>query len=873
MSIKRNLRNQIVDFLSPHMSQERRKAIVQAAFFGTPLHDLSFEGDNKAFSGHLMSEMLNFDGVAAVSVLLETLQSDVGKTQQKQIDNFLNQLQSLDKETEQVSIKADNHFRIFLSSPGDVSDERAIAVNLIENLQYLNEFRGLVSLEVVAWDQPGAPPMEANLPPQEAINRNMPLPSACDVVVVIFWKRMGTPVTLEDVQYLSGTEFEYREAMAATQQTGKPRVLVYRRSEKILFNPEDNQFMQQVEQYNRVKTFFEEEFVDETSGAMHGGYNVYPSKDDFRKILESHLIQVIQQLLAAKKASKTPVQKAVQKLWKDSPFPGLRPFHPVDAPIFFGRGQETDKLTERVRKQQFVAVVSASGSGKSSLVGAGLIPRLHKTSQKDGWLVVTTTPDNLGTGDPFASLAASLMRDVDIQEDKLAKHLRDNPDALKTLSVKMLNGDVADRRLLLFIDQFEELFTTVELAAREPFIQAMLSVLDNPQVHIVLTVRGDFYGACINIPILAKLLENSTFPLAPPDTVALYEMIARPADRAGLLFDDGLVRKILKDTGTDPGALALMAYALDELYHTRTDDGQLTMEAYKKLGGVQGAIGRRSEETFDRLSEAEQAVLPAVFRELVSVKDDGTVTRKRTAITQIVTDDDTRSFVQALTQARLLVVSRGKHNQSYVEVAHEALLQSWERLAEWIDRTSEDLRLLRQVRQAAAEWDAMGRPDFYLWRHERLKPVYDMQKNLDVEFSDTVQAFIVPEMNRLMEQFKQVRDADMREAMNRQMNILYRLIEIGDPAIPAIILCTSNRYAAGTGVITAAEKVLAQIELSILFSHKNKIILNPDRWDNHIIELAHSIEARTQKVRNRQIAEQKKKQRRQKERRKQQEEK
>lgn len=719
------------------------------------------------------------------------------------------------------------HIRFFISSPGDVPDERAIAHRVIEDLQYDPDLRDQISVEIVAWDKPGAPPMEANIPPQEAINRGLMLPAECDVVIILFWTRMGTPCVLNGRQYQSGTEFEYRNAMAHAETHGTPRILVYRRIELSPIYLGDPQAMEKHNQFQRVKDFFNKEFQD-NSGAIRGGYNPYQTPDDFRVMLEDHLRHIAKQMLVEHRQDTALPEPQPLPLWEGSPFPGLRAFQPQDAPIFFGRSLETDKLTERVRSNQFVAVVGASGSGKSSLIGAGLIPRLRDTSGENSWIPIPFTPDNLGEGNPFASLATTLLRNSDAQEEQLAKRLHDTPGLLAHFCNHVLSRQPENTRLLLFIDQFEELFTTVDPQFRLPFIRAIIQTLKNDRVHIVITVRGDFYGNCVEVPELAGLLETSTFPLSVPQIGALAEMIRRPAARAGLSFEEGLAERILNDTGDNPGALALMAYALDELYRRRTAEGTLTFADYEDLGGVQGAIGRRSEETFRAMTEEQKAALPYVFRELVSVKDDGTVTRKRALIAHVVQDEHSQAFIAELTKARLLVVNRGRHNQPYVEIAHEALLNSWTRLANWITETQDELRLLRQVRQAAEEWEAAGYPDYYLWQHERLQPVYEMQQHLNLEFDDIVAAFIKPEADRLLEEFEDLLGVSPREALYRQMNIVDRLTNIGEPAVRSLLV--ARRYSAGPGVSNAIEKLIDSFDTHIVMKHLRQMLDSGNGW-------------------------------------------
>jgi hypothetical protein len=361
------------------------------------------------------------------------------------------------------------HIRIFLSSPGDVADERKIALEVIDQLPDRPAFRDKVTMRVIAWDKPGAgTPMLATMTPQEAINQGLPTPGQCDIVIVIFWARLGTPLPFPEYQkpdgepYLSGTEWEYVDAFNAAQETGKPLLIVYRRTEKVLLDDEAPDFEDKLLQKHRVREFFAA-FVDSESGAIRQGYNQYEKPEDFRREFEHHLETLV--LRALEKPAVTPADKvsdtptAVTKTWAGSPFPGLRAFTEAQAPIYFGRGRETDALIEKVSQSRFVGVVGASGSGKSSLVAAGLIPRLRANAisgenvgSKD-WHIVRFTPGE----NPFDSLAGALLQTLPGKElhytefaqrkTDLAQKLGANPTALVDTCAFALK-DEAERELI-----------------------------------------------------------------------------------------------------------------------------------------------------------------------------------------------------------------------------------------------------------------------------------------------------------------------------------------------------------------------------------------------------------------------------------------
>ncbi|MFC3892947.1 HEAT repeat domain-containing protein [Lentzea rhizosphaerae] len=673
--------------------------------------------------------------------------------------------------------------RVFLSSPGDVADERAIALEVLDRLPYEPALRGRVALEVVAWDKPGAgAPILATRTPQASIDSGLPRPRDCDVVVVLFWARMGTPLPFPDYQradgqpYASGTEWEFEDGVS-----GSGQVLLYRRTTEVSIKLSDPERAEKERQYDLVQDFFAR-LKDPATGAILRGHKEYTAPEHFRDELTTDLREVLHRLVVG------PAGKDAGPRWQGSPFPGLRSFTPKDAPIYFGRGRETDELVSRVDASRFVAVVGASGSGKSSLVGAGLIPRLaargwtvpeHNGKQ---WIGPRFTPGELGD-DPFLALAAKLggiPREVarELKRGDLASHL--------------------DGETLIFVDQFEELFTTVAPDHVEPFV----ALLANPgPAHVVATVRSDFYHRCLEIPALAKLLETGQFPLSTP-TDTLVDMITRPAERAGLEFDEGLPGRILDDAGKQPGTLPLLAYTLDELH--RVCPGTLTHSAYERLGGVAGAIGTRAEDVFQRkLDDATRATFDAVFRELVDIDEHGHVARRRAPLSTVVTDPYAERLIDVFVEARLLVRSADAGQEPVVSAAHEALFGSWGRLRQWIELAQDDLVLLRRVRAAAREWAEAGRADAYLWQHERLEPVYEMIARLQPALDPELEQFIRPEHERLLAEFT----SPALEGYRRQ-NIADRLCVIGVYVVPELL----DAMLTGTPAVrTAAAAALARL--------------------------------------------------------------
>ncbi len=687
--------------------------------------------------------------------------------------------------------------RVFLASPGDVNEERKVAQEVLDMLQYDLLFKPGVSLQIVAWDKPGNDtPMRVTLTPQTAIKQGLPLPSQCDIVLVLFWGRMGTPLPFPEYQkedgspYLSGTEWEFWEALKGERTSGSPITLVYRRTEPPRINITDRN---QVAQFYKVQDFFEQ-FRDKTTGALLAGINEYSDPENLRVKLTNHLRTIIYRLISEEQVepeeSKPPVPPIAQApRWQGSPFPGLRAFSEADAPIFFGRGIETGELVKRLESSRFVGVIAASGSGKSSLVAAGLIPRLKanaiasgETGSKD-WRFVCFKP---GRGDsPLVALFEGLCQAfpghqvspfMKVQEKRaFVESVTAQPPALIEICEGLLTEANAPAwaEILYFVDQFEELFSLVAENQRLTFIALLGALCSSRRFRVVVTMRSDFYDKCLEIPALASLLKEASYPLALPTAGALVEMIKRPAERTELNWDEGLPERIQEETGSKPGALALMAYLLDELYKVaeKRGDRRLSFDDYRALEGVEGAIGKRAEETFNSLRGMEEEkvrLLGRVFRELVEVNDEGKPTRRRTPYSCF--EGAEKELVEAFTQARLLV-----KDKEQVEVAHEALFRSWKRLAEWIAERQDDFMLRRQVRNAAAEWKNENYPVYLRWLKERLEPVYAMQERLEWQPDELEEKFIEAEQKwRLREIDNPQTTHQLREETG------YRLGRIGD---------------------------------------------------------------------------------------------
>lgn len=414
-----------------------------------------------------------------------------------------------------------------------------------------------------------------------------------------------------------------------------------------------------------------------------------------------------------------------------SPYPGLSPFEPQQGPFFFGRNGETNELVSRLRDAdcRFLAIVGASGTGKSSLVYAGLFPRLYAGDEIDGsqtWIIRSFRPSSAGLN-PFSALAFSLESYVQEHRgraDRLAAELERTPASINRLADQVLaEAPDTGAKLLLFIDQLEDLFTHSAERYRRPFVDLLAAAVCHARVRIVTTLREDFLSLALQYPKLASLCQarGGTFPLSRPGRGALREIVRCPAERAGSEVEDDLVEEIVSDAGDDLGALPLIAFCLEELWQSVERGSQrprLTVAAYERIGRLQGAIAKYADAATQDLrryggSQFDER-LNIVFSKLVAVQADRAI-RRQVLRAEL---DAAGDLVPDMINKRLLF-AEGDH----VELAQDALLDRWPVLKDWIDEHRADLILSEQLLAATQRWKAAPRRErhAYLWHSYRLR--------------------------------------------------------------------------------------------------------------------------------------------------------
>jgi len=713
--------------------------------------------------------------------------------------------------------------RVFVSSPGDVVEERLRADLVIDKLS--QDYGRFFAIESYRWEHE---PMLASGHFQDAIDP----PSKADMVILILWSRLGTPLPektgtreyhgIDGRAPVTGTEWEYEDALRAARQNGAPDIAAFRNVNPapidMLNLDVQKRSLQQIEALN---AFWARHFANR--GVFIAAYDTYRSLEDFSERLENTLRKLIERRI--KTLSPETVNK-IEKIWTGRPFRGLESYEFKHAAIYFGRDATVAKAMEQLAAQAragaaFLLVSGASGSGKSSLVKAALVPRLMKPQRIPGASFIRRLefrPSQSGA-DVVLALVEALVNGPAVENiglPELLKPEQRSADLAKALTAsdtapafvftgvlgelteaardaaKILEYEQA--KLILVIDQLEELFTTASITPdqRKRFISLVAALAKSGAVWVVATIRADFWHRAAELTELIELSQGEgRLDVAAPSGAELAEMIRRPAEAAAIFFQvhpkSGLRLDavIAEHAAAAPGVLPLLSFTLDALYrqdiekpkkeveppkrngekadserasaatdkiaHAATDDADqakghtLTFETYEAIGELEGAIATRAEEIVAGLSRESRAVLPRVLRTLVTVSTDGrqTLVSRAEPLANFPEGSDVRDVVDALTGARLLVVS-GDGSQATVRVAHEALIRRWQRAANLLVTDRRDLETRDVIeRQMARRSAASGRDKHkLLLRDPDLANSLDLMRRWGDELPEPVRYFI-----------------------------------------------------------------------------------------------------------------------------------
>lgn len=605
----------------------------------------------------------------------------------------------------------------------------------------------------------------------------IPLASEHDVVICIFHSKLGTPLTIAGERYPSGTAYELIEAKAgkaarvAKGDPATPRILVFVNQTEILVpaipTPESER---RIADLKALKAFLDlhtregDEFI--------GALNSYQTTSEFEEKLEAQLRSLILERLAAQSDDELELP-VVEPEWTDgSPFQGLFAFEFEKAPVFFGRDNATGAIIRTFQRQvaqgraRSVMIIGASGTGKSSLARAGILPMLVNPGVIEGvglWRRAVMKPSDV-KGDIFASLAAALLEAnalPELGDDgstglDLAKRLRSTPAAaIESLrgalrqaasteasrQVQHLEKQAAEfaasgyhndaancraaieqgirppvARMVLLVDQFEEVYTSqIPSEQLSDFTRCLRSLAEDPgsPVFLVLTFPSAFYSTAMKDENIRQLgLGDGSFPLPPPTEDEFAQMIRLPALAAGLRFEVqngvSLDERILKDARSHPDCLPLLEFCLEELTAKCQSEPRLTHAAYESLGTISGVLTQAARETLSKLEPASQAAIDVVLPALINRDPNRPqeAVRRASPWEEAAPTPEAKELVKAFVKARLLVVDVDTTNQQFVSVVHEALLRNWEPAKQWIglDDNQDFLRRRERLEQSYRNW-------------------------------------------------------------------------------------------------------------------------------------------------------------------------
>ena len=473
-----------------------------------------------------------------------------------------------------------------------------------------------------------------------------------------------------------------------------------------------------------------------------------------------------------------------------TPYKGLEAFQPQDAEFFFGR----EDLAERLAGSAFLAVVGPSGSGKSSVVRAGLVPTIwsgaHGLAENRDWKVVIMTPG----AHPLEELAVRIATERGVSPGAVLDDLRNEPHNFCLAVRQLLLDHSPEARVVLIVDQAEEIFTLCrDESERRCFIELLAhAAAEDAQTVVILSLRADFYGHCAAFPSLAALVQDHQALVGPMREGEIRRAIELPAAKAGLTLEPGLVSRILDDLGGEPGSLPLLSHALLETW-TRREDSTMSVRSYVDSGGVHGAIARTADAVYEQLDPEQQQVAKRIFLRLAEPGRGTEDTRRRASLTELLPGGDEQAAVEEvldiLARARLVTVGLDA-----VEVAHEALIREWPLLRRWLDEDREGLQIHRRLTDDSNEWLRFERDPSQLYRGARLHAA--------LEWADERHGALSPTEREFLDASRAAEETELERSKRRQRRLLGL----------AIVLAVLLALAVATAVFAATQRSKAKRE-------------------------------------------------------------
>ncbi|QYX30373.1 nSTAND1 domain-containing NTPase [Sphaerospermopsis torques-reginae] len=486
-----------------------------------------------------------------------------------------------------------------------------------------------------------------------------------------------------------------------------------------------------IQQFTSRKSFYQS--VNIARKKLQGLETEYPCA--------SWLPVIVQNLLA------TPPTWQSMGAVASCPYRGLAAFQEQDAAYFYGREMVTQQLLTAVKTKHFVAVVGASGSGKSSVVFAGLIPQL-KRDKSQHWQFVSFRPGN----NPLESLAIALYRELGtkkdivphsrLQELEIEVQLKQSNSTLSNFLESLISISPKSH-IILIADQFEELYTLCQdTAERKIFLDNLLNAVSNvPGFTLVLTLRADFFGEALSYRPLSNALQDAQVNLGPMNALELESAISQPALSLNVQLEPGLTQRLIDVVLNSPSHLPLLEFTLTQLWQ-RQQQGWLTHQAYTEIGTIETALANHAESIYAQLSAADQQKVQQIFIQLVQPGEYNTDIRRLATRGEVGAEN--WNLVTQLANARLVVTDINKLTKiETVEIIHEALIRNWRRLKQWMQTDGDFRRWQEQLRSVMRQWENHQQDTGALLRGKSLIDAQEWLRQRENQISANEQNFIL----------------------------------------------------------------------------------------------------------------------------------
>lgn len=451
-----------------------------------------------------------------------------------------------------------------------------------------------------------------------------------------------------------------------------------------------------------------------------------------------------------------------------NPYKGLAAFDEADTDDFFGRQDLTAELVAHLQGSRFLVVTGPSGSGKSSVVRAGVLPEMRRKEA----FVASMIPGI----HPMDELETALLRLAVRPVGSILEQLTEDENGIDRVLRRVLPDDGTE--LVLVLDQFEELFTLTPEGRRDAFLAALLAAITNERsrLRVVATLRADFYDRPLQHPTISDLVRTNTVAVSTLSVEELNAAIVGPAERVGVTVEPALAVELIAEARSEAAILPLLQYALTEVYEQR-ERGSMTLSSYRAIGGISGALAKRANELHDSLDLAERTAVRRLFTRLITPGEGTEDTRRRVRRSELAAIDG--HIIDSYGRARLLTFDHDPATREpTVEVAHEAIIREWPILRQWLDDDREGLRILRHLNEAAAEWETSGKPASELYRGGRLESAEEWATPRFADLTGIEREYLTASVDQR---------TDEREAERRRLRRLRTLL-VGTAVVALIAL-------------------------------------------------------------------------------------